>query len=82
MVVLQKKGIQKSSINIVLQSAAYDAVRGENIIPIQEMNKEYVYILHQNKVKLESDLANRNNPGSSLRIYLTTYKVAQYRLVD
>ena len=39
MVVLYSKGRQKLSRNIVLQAAAYDAVRKGTVIPIQEMNK-------------------------------------------
>ena len=39
MVVLREKGTQQSSSNIILQDAAYDAVREITVIPIQDMNK-------------------------------------------
>ena len=39
MVFLQERGIWKSSGNIVLQSAVYDAARQRTIVPFQEMKK-------------------------------------------
>ena len=39
-------------------------------------------ILQKNKVRLENDVTTRKNPCLSFGIYLTTAKVAQYRLVS
>ena len=38
-------------------------------------------IFQKNKARLENDVATRKNPNSNLVIYLTTAKVAQFRLV-
>ena len=39
MFVFREKGTQQSSSNIILQDAAYDAVREITVIPIQDMKK-------------------------------------------
>ena len=39
MVILQSKGIQQSSSNIIIISAAFDAVIKRTVIPIQDMKK-------------------------------------------
>ena len=46
------------------------------------MKREYSTILHQKKLISDNDVTTRNNPDSSLGIYLTTAKVVQYRLVS
>ena len=81
MVFLQAKGKQQSSSNIILRDAAYDAVRKRTFVPIQEMKKECMIILHQKKARLVNDETSRRNPDSSSVIYLTADKVAQCRLV-
>ena len=65
MVVLQEKGSQKSSRNIVLQAAAYDAVTKKNVTPIQEINIGFTMMLQQKKVILENDVTTWKNPHSS-----------------
>ena len=45
------------------------------------MKKEYIMILHQNKVISIHDVTSRRNPDSNLGIYLAAAKLAQYRLV-
>ena len=42
MVILQEKGIKNPPGILPLQSAAIDAVMKQNIIPIQEMNKQHM----------------------------------------
>ena len=76
MVFLQENGSQQLSRNVVLRAAAYDAVKKKTVIPIQEMKKECMIILLQNKVRLVNDVTSMGNPDSSLGIYLTTDKVA------
>ena len=82
MVVLQGKGSQQSSRNIVLIYAAYDDTIKRTVIHIQEMKKECMMILKQNKVRLVNDEKSRRKPDYSSGIYLTASKVLQYRLVD
>ena len=82
MVLLWTNGSQQSSRNIILWAAPYDAVRQWTIIHIQVTKREYSTILHQNKLISDNDVTTRNNPDSSLGIYLTATKVAQCRLVS
>ena len=68
---------QQSSSNIILQAAAYAAVRKITVIPIQDTKKECMAILKQNKVRLVNDENSMRNPDSSSGIYLTAAKVEQ-----
>ena len=77
MVFLHEKGMEKSSRNIILQAAVYDAVRKRTVIPIQKMNKECMLILHQNKEILVNNENPSRKPDPSLGIYLTADKLAQ-----
>ena len=81
MVVLQAKGTQKSSKNIILQAAAYEAVRKIKIIPIQDTKKGCMVILNKNKVRLLNDETSMSKTDSRMRTYLTADKVAQFTLV-
>ena len=81
MVVLQSKGTQQSSRDILLQSTSYDSVRKRTVIPIQYINKECMVILNQNKVMLLNDETSTKNPDYSSVIYLTAAKVVQCTLV-
>ena len=85
MVVLQAKAIQQSSRNIFLRAAVCDTVRKQIVPPIQEMKKEHMDILKQNKVRLEnyvSGVNTRKTPDSISGIYITAVKFLQYRMVD
>ena len=49
------------------------------------MNKEYIVILNKNKLILENDVSNmttRMNPDPIPGIYLTSFKVSQFIMVD
>ena len=82
MVVLRAKGTQKSSKNIILQAAAYDAVKKIKIIHIQDMKIECMVILNKNKVRLLNYETSMRNPDYSLIIYLTADKIAQFTIAD
>ena len=82
MVVLQAKGKQQSSRNIILRAAEYDTVRKITVIPIQDTKKEFMAIINQKRVRLVNDETYMSNPDSSSGFYLTAAKVAQYGLVD
>ena len=64
-------------MNIILQAAAYDTVRKRTVISIEDVNKEGMAILNQNKVRLENNETSMSKPDSSSGIYLTTSKVLQ-----
>ena len=81
MVVVRANGMQQSSRNIIIRSAAYETVRKRTVIPIQEMKKECMAILNQKKLRLVNDETSMRNPDYSLVIYLTADKVAQFRMV-
>ena len=83
MVIIQAKvSIQQPLRKNLLRAAAYDKVRKRTVLPLQDMNREYMMILKQKKVKLsDKDSATRRKPDSTTLIYLTNVKVAQYRQV-
>ena len=82
MVVLQEKGTQQSSRNIILQDAACGTVRKIIVIHIQDMKKEFMAIINKKRVRLVNDETSMINPDSSSVIYLTAAKLAHCRLVD
>ena len=47
-----KGDIQQPSRKIILQVEAYDTVRKQTVLPIQDMKREYIMILKQKKIKL------------------------------
>ena len=51
-VVLREKGEQQSSRSIILQDAAYEAVRKITVIPIQDIKKQFMTTLNQKKAVL------------------------------
>ena len=55
MVVLQEKGVQQSSRNIILWAAVYDAVREITAIHIQDIKKECTTTLNQKNTRLVND---------------------------
>ena len=58
-------------------------MRKQTVLPLQDMNNEFMMVLNQKKIKLvNEDTTPRRNPDSTLVIYLTTVKVAQHRQVD
>ena len=81
MVVHRAKGCQQSSRNIVPRAAEYDAMRKRTVIPIQEIKKECMMILHQKNVRLIHDVTSRRKTHSNSTIYLTAAEVAWCRLV-
>ena len=68
-------------MNIILQAAAYDTVRKRTFISIEDMNKEGMEILNQNKLILANNETSMSNPDSSSGIYLTTAKLLQCTLM-
>ena len=83
MVIIRVKGSnQQPSRNILLRAAAYDTVRKQTVLPLQEIKRETMMIYHQKKVKLGDEDANtRINLNLTSGIYLTAAKVAQCREV-
>ena len=76
----EKGGIQQQSRNIFLRAAVYDTVRKRTVLPLQDMNREFMMLLKQKKVKLvNEDSATRSNPDSTPGIYLNAFKVSQCR---
>ena len=82
MVFHRAKSCQQSSRNIVPRAAEYDAMRKRTVIPIQEIKKECMMILHKKKEILVNDVISRSNPDYNSVIYLNADNVAQHRLVS
>ena len=83
MVIIRAKGsTQQPSRNILIRAAAYDIVRKQTVLPLQEMKRETMMIPKKRKLKLSNeDAKTRRNPNSTLGIYLTAVKGAQYTKV-
>ena len=79
MVIIQEKGsTQQPSRKILPRESAYDTVQNTTVLPLQDMNREFMMIMNQNKVKMANeDTTTGRNPDSTSGIYLTTVKVAQ-----
>ena len=82
MVVLQEKGMQKSSREIILRAAVYDAVRKITVISIQDINRECMTTLNQKNMILVNDETSISNPELNTIIYFTAAKVAQCGLLS
>ena len=55
MVILQRKGsTRQTSRNILLREVSYDTLRKQTALPLQDIKREFMMILKQNKVKLEN----------------------------
>ena len=58
-------------------------MRKQTVLPLQDMNNEFMMVLNQKKIKLvNEDTTPRRNPDPTSVIYLTTVKLAQHRQVD
>ena len=82
MVILQAQGsTQQPSRKMLLRVAAYDTVKNRNVLPLQYTKNEFMTVIKQKKVKLVIT-TTRRNPDSTLRMYPTAVRVAQYRQLD
>ena len=83
MVIIRAKGsTQQPPRNILLWAAAYDTVRKQTVLPLQDTKIENMMILKNRKIKLENEDDNhKRKPNSTSGIYLTAVKVEKCRQV-